>query len=368
MKNQVRQNILNVKQYVPGKPIEEVERELGLKEVMKLASNENCLGPSPKAVSAIKKNIGRINRYPDASSFYLRRKLAKSLNVSGESLIFGNGSDEIIGMAIRTFVDPGDEVVIAKPTFLIYEIASQIQNAVIKLVPLANDLKHDLVKMRQAITERTKMVFIANPDNPTGTYVDKRELDRFLDGLPERVIVFLDEAYFEFAAYERKDYPRGTNYLNRPGIIVARTFSKIYGLAGMRIGYGIASPEVIGYMERIREPFNTNLLAQVAAEAALDDKAFLRKTLAHVARERAFLYSAFKKMELEYADSATNFIVVDTKKDCKAIFNALLKKGVIVRDMKAWGFDTYIRVTIGTRRENAKFIKAMTEILIKKVK
>jgi len=365
MKKTVRRNILDVRQYIPGKPIEEVRRELQLKEVIKLASNENCLGSSPKAIAAIKKNIGNINRYPDASSFYLRRKLAKSLGVSEDSLIFGNGSDEIIGMAIRTFVDPGDEVIIAKPTFLIYEIASQIQSAKIKFVPLAGDLKHDLVKMKEAITDSTKIIFIANPDNPTGTYVTKRELDRFFDGLPERIIVFLDEAYFEFAAYDRKDYPRGTNYLNKPNVILTRTFSKIYGLAGLRIGYGIADPEVIGYMERIREPFNTNLLAQAAAEAALDDKTFLNKTLKHVAREKEFLYSAFKKMGLEYADSATNFIVVDTKRDCKAIFNALLKKGVIVRDMKAWGFDTYIRVTIGTRGENSKLINALKEVMRK---
>ncbi|MCX5680352.1 MAG: histidinol-phosphate transaminase [Candidatus Omnitrophica bacterium] len=363
MKKTVRQNILDVKQYIPGKPIEEVQRELKLEKVVKLASNENCLGPSPKAVAAIKKSIGRINRYPDASSFYLRKKLAKSLNVSEDSLIFGNGSDEIIGMAIRTFVDPGDEVIIAKPTFLMYEIAAQIQGAKIKFVPLSKDLKYDLVKMKEAVTDSTKIIFIANPDNPTGTYVTKRELDIFFEGLPERIMVFLDEAYFEFAAYDRKDYPRGTNYLNRPGVILARTFSKIYGLAGLRIGYGIASPKVISYMERTREPFNTNLLAQVAAEAAIDDKVFLNKTLTHVAREKTFLYSAFKKMGLEYADSATNFIVVDTKRDCKAIFDALLKKGVIVRDMKAWGFDTYIRVTIGTRAEDQKFVRALKGII-----
>ena len=199
MKDIVRQNILKVKQYVPGKPIEEVQRELGLKEVIKLASNENCIGASPKALEAIRRSVAGINRYPDASCFYLRRRLAKSLGVGEDSLIFGNGSDEIICMAIRTFVSPGDEVVIARPTFLIYEIASQVNGAVIRFVPLKAGFKHDLKKMKEAVNGRTKMVFIANPDNPTGTYVTKRELEAFIDALPERVVVFLDEAYFEFA-------------------------------------------------------------------------------------------------------------------------------------------------------------------------
>jgi len=362
MRNRVRQNILDVRQYVPGKPIEEVQRELGLKEVIKLASNENCLGPSPKALEAIRKSLGSINRYPDASSFYLRKKLAKSRGVEEASLIFGNGSDEIICMAVRTFVEPGDEVIIAKPTFLIYEIVSQVQDARIKFVGLAGDLKHDLKGMKEAVTDKTKIVFIANPDNPTGTYVTKKELEAFLDGLPDKVIVFLDEAYFEFANYMYKDYPNGMEYLDRPGVIVARSFSKAYGLAGLRIGYGISTPEVIGYMERTREPFNVNLLAQEAAIAALDDKAFLKKTLEHVAKEKEFLYSQLRKAGLDYVESATNFMLIDVKSDCKAVFNALLRKGVIVRDMKAWGMDNFIRVTVGTRAENKKFIKALKDI------
>lgn len=363
MRSKVRPNILNVKQYVPGKPIEEVQRELGLKEVIKLASNENCMGPSPKAIEAVRKSLKDVNRYPDASSFYLRKKLAKSLGVDEASLIFGNGSDEVIGMAIRTFVGSGDEVVIAKPTFLIYEIISQIQNAEIKFVPLARDLRHDLDAMKDAITEKTKIVFIANPDNPTGTYVTKAELDDFFKGLPEKVIVFLDEAYFEFANYGFKDYPNGLDYLDRPGVIVARSFSKAYGLAGLRLGYGISNPEVIGYMERTREPFNVNLLAQAAGAAAIDDKAFLKKTLSHVDKEKEFLYSAFRKMKLNYVKSATNFILVDTGIDCKKVFNELLKRGVIVRDMKVWGLDTYIRVTVGTRKEDKKFVEALKSVL-----
>ncbi|MBN2453567.1 MAG: histidinol-phosphate transaminase [Candidatus Omnitrophica bacterium] len=359
MKSRVRQNILKVKQYVPGKPIEEVQRELGLKKVVKLASNENCMGPSPKAVEAVRKAVREVNRYPDASSFYLRKQVSKSLGVDEGSLIFGNGSDEIIGMAIRTFVGDGDEVVIARPTFLIYEIMCQLQNAVVKFVPLARGMKHDLKAMKEAITDKTKIVFIANPDNPTGTYVSRKELDEFFKGLPDEVIVFLDEAYFEFARYEFKDYPDGRDYLARPGVIVARSFSKAYGLAGLRAGYGISSPEIINYMERTREPFNMNLLAQAGAAAAVGDKSFLKKTLSHVTLQKKFFYSEFKKLGLDCVESATNFVLVNVKMDCKDLFSALLKRGVIVRDMKAWGLDTYIRVTVGTAAENRKFINAL---------
>jgi len=296
MKNRVRQNILNVRNYIPGKPIEEVQREFGLKDVMKLASNENCLGPSPKAVAAIRKNTLSVNRYPDASNFYLRKRLSAFLKISGDRLIFGNGSDEIIGMAIRTFVGEGDEVIIAEPTFIMYEIASQLANARIKFIPVRKDLKHDLALMKEAVTDKTKIIFIANPDNPTGTYVTKKELDSFFKGLAAKIVVFLDEAYFEFANRSFSDYPNGMDYLGRKGVIVSRSFSKAYGLAGLRIGYGVSSPEVISYMERTREPFNVNLLAQKAAEAAVGDAAFLEKTLAHSIAEKNFLYSEFKKM------------------------------------------------------------------------
>jgi len=240
---------------------------------------------------------------------------------------------------------------------------SQLQDARIKFVPLMKDLRHDLKGMKDAVTDKTKLVFIANPDNPTGTYVTKTELEDFFRGLPEKVIVFLDEAYFEFARFGRKDYPDGMKYLDRPGLIIGRSFSNAYGLAGLRIGYGISNPEVISYMERTREPFNVNLLAQAAAIAAVDDRAFLKKGLAHVEEEKAFLYSALRKMDVDYSESATNFIIVNVKNDCKKVFGLLLKEGVIVRDMKAWGFDTLIRVTVGTRKENEKFIKALGKIL-----
>ncbi|MDP2912783.1 MAG: histidinol-phosphate transaminase [Candidatus Omnitrophota bacterium] len=365
MKNLVRQNILNVKNYVPGKPIEEVRRELGLDEVIKLASNENCLGPSPKAIRAIRRSLKDVNRYPDSSFFYLRKKIAGSLGIKEKEVVFGNGSDEIICLAVRAFVEDGDEVIIAKPTFLIYEIVSQIQNASVRFVPLDRDLRHDLKAMKEAVTNSTKMVFIANPDNPTGTYVTKSELDEFFKGLRDDLIVFIDEAYFEFANYGFKDYPNGMDYLRRPGVIVARSFSKAYGLAGLRIGYGISSPEVIQYMDMVREPFNVNSLAQAAALAALEDKVFLKKTLAHVEKEKKFLYSAFQNMGLDCIKSATNFIVVDVKRDCKEVFNVLLKDGVIVRDMKAWGLDTFIRVTVGTRAEDRKFLAALERAVVR---
>ena len=363
MKNLVRKNIFDVKQYIPGKPIEEVERELGLKDVVKMASNENCLGVSPKAIEAIRKNLKDVNRYPDSSMFYLKKKLSRILGVKEENLIFGNGSDEIIVLAVKTFLNDNDEAVIAKPTFLIYEIATQVQNAKIRFVPLTSDFRYDLAAMSRAVTPRTKIVFIANPDNPTGSYISKKELDDFFKALPRNVIIFLDEAYFEFADYTFADYPNGIDYLSKHNVIVARSFSKAYGLAGLRIGYGISDPQIINYMERVREPFNVNLLAQAAALAALDDKAFLEKTLRYVDGEKKFLYGAFRKMGLKYVESATNFILVDVKKDCRQVFDMLLKKGVIVRDMKGWGMETFIRVTVGTRTENKKFIKALTEVL-----
>lgn len=362
-KNIIRKNILNVKPYVPGKPIEEVRRELRLKDVIKLASNENCLGPSPKALDAVREGLKNINRYPDASNFYLKKKMAKFLGVKEDSLIFGNGSDEIIVLTAKAFLNDGDEVVVSCPTFLIYEIASQVQNAIVKFVSSKADFRYDLKAMKNAVTENTKIIFIANPDNPTGTYVNKRELDEFLEGLPDSLIVFLDEAYFEFADFSFKDYPNGIDYLAKRNVVIGRSFSKAYGLAGLRIGYGVSRPEIIGYLERVREPFNVNILAQAAALAAIDDKAFLKNTLSHVEREKKFLYSAFREMGLEYINSATNFILVNVKNDCKLVFSKLLKTGIIVRDMKPWGLDSYIRVTVGTHKENGIFIRALREVL-----
>jgi histidinol-phosphate aminotransferase len=358
-----RPEIEDIPVYIPGKPIEEVQRMLGLRRVIKLASNENPLGPSPKAAIAIKKALKDINRYPDAASWYLKAKIATTLKTEIGRIICGNGSDEIIILAMKAFVNPGDEVVIAKPTFLIYQVAAGIAGANIKFVPLAKDLKYDLKTMKRAVTDKTKIVFIANPDNPAGSYVTKKELDEFFDGLPNDIIVYLDEAYFELARDAASDYPNGLDYLDRPNLIVARSFSKIYGLAGLRVGYGITSARIVNYLDKFRDPFNVNCLAQAAASAAMDDKEFVKKTLKIVKEERQFLYDELEKMGLEYVKTVTNFMMINVKRDSKKVFEDMICKGVIIRDMQAWGYDTFIRVSVGTREENQIFIDTLKEVL-----
>lgn len=356
-----RKSILNVKPYQPGKPIEEVKREMGLHDVIKMASNENPLGPSPKAVKAIRKYVNSINRYPEGSCFYLRQLVAKRLRIKPEQLIFGNGSDELIGLALRTFVNEGDEVIVANPTFLMYEVASLAHGAKIKVIP-TRYFKYDLKAMKDAVTKDTKLVFIANPDNPNGTYVTRYELEGFLKDLPAGIIVFLDEAYFDFV--EEQDYPNGIDYIGRNNLIVTRTFSKAYGLAGLRVGYGISNSQIIRYMETIREPFNVNSLAQVAAMGALKDKDFLARSKRVVREGRKFLYSELKTMGVRYVPSVTNFLLIELGPKSGEIAEKLLKKGVIVRNMKSWGLENFIRVTMGKKEENKRFIKELKKIIL----
>ena len=359
-----RPEIEDIPVYIPGKPIEEVQRMLGLKRVIKLASNENPLGPSPKAARAIKATLKDMNRYPDAASWYLKAKIATTLKTQIKRIICGNGSDEVIILAMKAFVNPGDEVIIAKPTFLIYQVAAGIAGANIKFVPLTKDLKYDLEAMKRAVTDKTKIIFIANPDNPAGSYVTKKELDEFFDGLPNDIIVYLDEAYFELARDAASDYPNGLDYLdNRPNLIVARSFSKIYGLAGLRIGYGVTSERIVNYLDKFRDPFNVNILAQAAACAAMDDKEFVKKTLRIVKEERQFLYDELEKMGLEYVKTVTNFMMINVKRDSKKVFEDMICNGVIIRDMEAWGYSTFIRVSVGTRKENEIFISTLKKVL-----
>jgi histidinol-phosphate aminotransferase len=280
--------------------------------------------------------------------------------VKPESLIFGNGSDELIVLALRAFVDPGDEVVVASPTFLIYEIQARACGAQVTVVPLRG-YRYDLPAMRAAVTPHTKLVFIANPDNPTGTYVTTRELRAFLRDLPRETIVFLDEAYYEFV--EARDYPQTTPSVKDRAMIVTRSFSKAYGLAGLRVGYGVAQPPLVAAMDAVREPFNVNSLAQAAAAAALDDRAFLTRTRQMIREGRRYLTSALDAMKLRHVPSVTNFILIELGPRASTVARTLLSRGVIVREMSAWKLSGCLRVTIGTMSENRTFIRELTRCL-----
>jgi histidinol-phosphate aminotransferase len=357
----IGEHITRLVPYRPGKPIEEVQRELGLTDVVKLASNENVLGPSPLALDAIKQAASRVHLYPDATSHELREAAAAHLGVETDQLIFGNGSDDIIHLLGVTYLESGDEVVTSWPSFVRYEAAAILNEAPCHNVPLS-DWTYDLDAMADRLNERTRLVFISNPNNPTGTSVTNSAVRSFMSQVPDRAIVVFDEAYFEFA--DRSDFPNTLEYL-RDGrnVVILRTFSKAYGLAGLRLGYGIGLPETIGYLDRVREPFNVSLLAQTAGVAALGDSDFLRKTQDMVRAGKTYLNSAFDRLELPYCITDGNFIWVDLQCDCRTVFDGLLQRGVIVRTGDIFGAPTHIRVTIGTDEQNARFIAALAEAL-----
>ena len=353
--------IYKIKPYVGGKPIDEVRRELGLKSIIKLASNENPYPPSPKVLAAMGRAAREVNRYPDGGCFLLRRTLARKLNINEDRLIFGNGSDEIIVLAVKAFAAKGDEVIIAKPSFLIYEIASTLSGTRLHQVPL-RDFRYDLQAMKAKVNARTKIIFIGNPDNPAGTYITQSQAEDFLTDVPKSTLVFFDEAYFEYV--QAKDYPDTLGLMKKyPNVMTSRTFSKIYGLAGLRIGYGIARREIIDILNRLREPFNVNSMAQAAAMAALGDEAYYRNILKDVNEQRHLLYRSLERMGIAYEESFTNFILVHVGTDSSRVAASLLKKGVIIRDMAAWGLKGYIRVSIGNASENKRFIKTLGGIL-----
>lgn len=366
MKKKWRTVLDQITPYKPGKPIEEVKRELGLKNVIKLASNENPMGPSPAVLKAISDAAKDVNRYPDGGCFYLRRALSKKLSVSEDNLIFGNGSDELILLSLRALINPGDEVVVASPTFLIYHLASMVKGAKVNTVPL-KDYKYDLDGMFKAITDKTKVVFIANPDNPTGSYVTSEELTGFIEKVPEDVLIFLDEAYYEFA--KGGDYPETLSLVNREdkSVLIARTFSKAYSLAGLRVGYGIARNDIASMLNKVREPFNVNSIAQAAAIAALGEEEYLKSCIKLVHDEKKRFYEVFDSLGTKYVPSRANFILVSTKCNSQKVFDYLLKKGVIVREMSAWGLDGFIRVNVGLKEENDVFFEAFKEA-IKEIK
>ncbi len=360
MDSLVCKNVLTVKPYVPGKPIEETKRQLGLKEVVKLASNENPFGPSPKAVKAMQKSLSGVNRYPDAQGYYLKKRLARHFGLAAENFVLGNGSDELIDVLIKTFVEADENIVTSDTTFLEYEIIAAVNNRKVKKAPLRY-FKYDLGAILKLADKKTKLVFIANPNNPTGTYVTKYEVADFLKALPKQVIVVFDEAYNTFIDVD--DYPDSLSYLRSKKVIILRTFSKAYGLAGLRLGYAIADPEFVSYMERVRQPFNVNILAQAAGLAAIEDRDFLKKTRRLTLAGKDFIYQELSKMGLGYVPSVANFILIDVEKDGQEVFKSMLKFGVIVREMSQYGLKNFIRLTIGSQKENRRSVRVLRKVL-----
>jgi histidinol-phosphate aminotransferase len=358
--DQVPEYIRSLIPYEPGKPIEEVEREYGIANSVKLASNENPLGPSPKAIAAIRAKLDQLHLYPDGDCFYLKQGLSKKLGVLPDQLIFGNGSNEIIELAARTFMRAGDEAVMAEQAFVVYQLIVQAVGGKSKQVPL-RQYTHDLGAIAEAVTPNTRMVFLANPNNPTGTIFRRDEWEKFLARISKDVLLIVDEAYFEYV--QDADYPDSLKYHQEGrAILTLRTFSKLYGLAGLRIGYGVASKELIALMQRVRQPFNVNAAAQWAALAALDDTEHVTRSLEVNRQGLAYLQAEFDKLGLAYVPSQGNFILVRVGNG-QQIFKQLLGQGVIVRPMGGYKFPEHVRVTVGTMEENRKFIEALQKVV-----
>lgn len=351
--------------YKPGKPIEELERELGIKGAIKLASNENPLGPSPKAMEAMQAALGNLHRYPDGAGFELRSALAKKYGVSFEQTCIGNGSDEIIEFLARAYVRPGQEALAAAPSFLMYSKLVQVAGGKLHEVPL-KDFRIDLDAMLAAITPNTRLVFVNNPDNPAGTAVSKTELAGFLDRVPKGVLVVLDEAYIDFVT--DSDVALGTDFLGHDTpVLVMRTFSKSAGLAGLRIGYALGPVEVIAAFDRVRQPFNTSILAQVGGCAALADEDFLGKTRQLVVNGLETFYQCFKEIGLFYVPSQTNFVLVRIGPKAKEVADLLLRRGVIIRHMGSYDLPEFLRISVGLPEENQRFAEALKDIMQKEL-
>ena len=348
--------------YQPGRPIEEVARELNIPaaSIIKLASNENPFGPSPLAIAALQKSLAGLSLYPDGNAFYLKNKLAAKLGLETSHLVLGNGSNEIIEFLGHAFLRPGVEVVVSQYCFAIYPIITKLFGANLITVP-AKNYGHDLPAMLKAITPDTALVFVANPNNPTGTLATREEIIQLVNEVPDHVILVLDEAYIEFL-----EDPLDLSPLVRAGarknLVLMRTFSKIYGLAGLRVGYGIAHPEVVSALEKIRQPFNINLPAQIAALAALDDEDHVRKTRSNNFGELEFYERAFREMGLDYVPSAANFVLVRVKEG-QRVFEGLQRQGVITRPMGGYGLPEWIRISVGTPDENSRCLAALKEVL-----
>ncbi|SHG86446.1 histidinol-phosphate transaminase [Ferrimonas marina] len=346
--------------YQPGKPVEELERELGISNIVKLASNENPLGLSPKARDAVAAQLSELARYPDANGYYLKAALSEQLGVSPASLTLGNGSNEVLEILFRTFVRPGDEVIFDQHAFIVYALLTQSSGATARAIP-SQDWGHDLDAMLAAINERTRVVCIANPNNPTGTFLSADALEAFLQQVPENVLVVLDEAYFEYVPQDQRADSMG--WLKRfPNLTVSRTFSKAYGLAGLRVGYLASSEAIADLLNRVREPFNCNAPALAAATAALADQDFVRQSVELNQQEMARLEQYFDQRGIRYIPSHGNFITAELK-PAATIYQQLLEQGVIVRPIAGYGMPDHLRISVGLAQENDRFMQALDTIL-----
>lgn len=359
-----RPGVQKLSPYVPGKPVEELAREFGLHpaDIVKLASNENPLGPSPMAVAAIQAALPEMTRYPDGNGFALKQALSRRLAVSPVMITLGNGSNDILELITRAFVGPQHEVIFSEHAFAVYPIVTQAVGASAVVVP-AKNWGHDLDAMAAAITPQTRLIFVANPNNPTGTWIERDELERFLARVPEQVIVVLDEAYTEYV--ETTDVPNGLDYLsNYPNLLVSRTFSKAYGLAALRVGYGICQPAIADAMNRVRQPFNVNSLALAAAVATLEDDAYLAESRRINREGMAQLEAGFAALKLRWIPSRGNFVAVDLGREAAPVFQTLLRQGVIVRPVANYGMPNHLRVSIGLPEENQRFLDVLKQALL----
>lgn len=362
MKLKVAPHISTLIPYPPGKPIEELEREYGISGSIKLASNENAWGPSPRAVAAIKEALQNLHRYPDGSCFYLAQSLAAQIGVKPEELVFGNGSNEVIGLLTTAFLQPDEEVITSHPTFLMYQKLVQVRGGINRVVELSENMCHDLKTVLGNVTDKTRMIFFDNPNNPTGTIIDQDDFSWFMEQLPDDIIVVLDEAYVDFVEPALRIDVLSYIRSGRP-VAALRTFSKAYGLSGLRLGYGIMAVEMADYLNRVRQPFNVNSLAQIGGVAALADDEHYRMTLEKSRAGIKWLSREVAKLGCRPLETHTNFFLIDVKGDGKKLYEYLLQQGVIVRPMQAYGYPNYIRITVGRREENQRFIGALAKSL-----
>jgi len=351
-----------IKPYVPGKPIEEVQREYGLKDVIKLASNENPLGTSPKALAALEEALPRLNSYPDGQSYYLRHVIAQHLGVKPEQVTVGNGADGLIMQTCMAYLDESSEAIVSQSSFPVYDIYTHVMRATLIKTPLKN-YGLDLEAMAQAISDNTKLVFVCNPNNPTGTMVTADEVEAFMSRVPDHVLVVFDEAYYEFVDAGR--FPDTLRYVRdgRQNVMTMRTFSKVYGLAGVRLGCAVAAPQVLAPLNLVKEPFAVNLLAQAAGIAALEDEAFLEASVATNHAGRLFLYGEFERLGLPYIESHTNFVLVKIGPQAGTVAQMLLERGIIVRPCAGYDLPDCLRITVGSQAQNTRLVEALEGVL-----